>query len=765
MSDAPQGLLPTASPTPVLLVEDDEALAKLLASHLEGAGFAVTVAGSIVGATRHMVGMRGTGCAVLVTDQMLPDGRGADLLRAARSAGVGAPAIFLSAFLPSPELRAELIGELGVARIVRKPVTPGQVVRLVREVAAPRESPPEGATGEGQDSSRTGEGRAERPDDDVEGASAEAPALDLAASVPRSDASPPVAPASALAARIAALRRDYAGAARAQAQELLDAWVANEADVHPEELVREVRAATHKLHGTAGSYGLHDVSAAAADVEALAERVLALRAGVADGEAQVPTELLVRIGAELARLVAAAHEAAAVGGEGDGEGEGQGKGADTHLPEGAGSNVAWSVLVASPSLDPAARVRVRPGERAAAAHVRTEVVRDPRALEEAAARGPFDAVLLEHGFGGEALAAAADSLRTACLPRRPPLVILGPPSIDARVAAARAGADAYLVAPLSMRTLLETLPRIVPGAGAKAPGTRPRPVALALDDDVTFLAVLAAMAQREGVAVEPLQEPRAIFQALERLRPSMVFCDLHMPGLGGDDVCRMIRADPTWSHMPVHVLTASRDPEDRARALAAGADSVLSKPLAPAELHALLKRRARVERELRAREDRDTLTGLWLRAPFLDRLWRDLPALAERGAAGSLVLLDVTHLRSVEEQHGLLASEDVLRHVGRVLRARCRAEDATCRWSGERFAVWLPLTRPAAARGVAARLAGAVASVGFSGGDGAPFHVALHVGVAAFPEVGPSPEDLVRAAARDLDAGRDAPDGSAPAAP
>ena len=71
-------------------------------------------------------------------------------------------------------------------------------------------------------------------------------------------------------------------------------------------------------------------------------------------------------------------------------------------------------------------------------------------------------------------------------------------------------------------------------------------------------------------------------QGLELIRrdpPHVAVIDLEMPGVSGDQVCRAIKADPQLTGVGVIVITDGEHPEDRARAVHAGADDVLSKPI------------------------------------------------------------------------------------------------------------------------------------------------------------------------------------------
>ncbi len=96
-------------------------------------------------------------------------------------------------------------------------------------------------------------------------------------------------------------------------------------------------------------------------------------------------------------------------------------------------------------------------------------------------------------------------------------------------------------------------------------------VAMFREIESLFLAraghVFTAGSGREGIGLA------------QRLRPDIILLDLHMPHMDGEAVCRAVRADPELGHTPVIILTSSDDPADRARALRAGADDVLPKPV------------------------------------------------------------------------------------------------------------------------------------------------------------------------------------------
>lgn len=86
-------------------------------------------------------------------------------------------------------------------------------------------------------------------------------------------------------------------------------------------------------------------------------------------------------------------------------------------------------------------------------------------------------------------------------------------------------------------------------------------------------------------------------RAVADLRPDVVLCDLQMPKVDGYELLRRLRADPRVGATPVVAITAFSMPGDRERALQAGFDGYLSKPIEPetfvADVERLLSAAAR----------------------------------------------------------------------------------------------------------------------------------------------------------------------------
>ena len=119
------------------------------------------------------------------------------------------------------------------------------------------------------------------------------------------------------------------------------------------------------------------------------------------------------------------------------------------------------------------------------------------------------------------------------------------------------------------------------------------PDVLLVDDDAAIRRAVGAGLELAGFRVVRASGGRAALAAVKTVAPAVILLDLAMPDLDGLEVLRRLRAD--GDDVPVCVLSARDDVEDRVRGLQAGADDYVVKPFAleevTARLQALLRRR------------------------------------------------------------------------------------------------------------------------------------------------------------------------------
>jgi uncharacterized protein (TIGR02266 family) len=106
----------------------------------------------------------------------------------------------------------------------------------------------------------------------------------------------------------------------------------------------------------------------------------------------------------------------------------------------------------------------------------------------------------------------------------------------------------------------------------------PRHTILVIDDASMFRELGALFLARSGRVITANNGDQGL-EALRRERPDVVVADLLMPGMSGDALCRIVKADPNLCQTPVILVTSGDDAGERARAVRSGADDVIAKPI------------------------------------------------------------------------------------------------------------------------------------------------------------------------------------------
>lgn len=113
---------------------------------------------------------------------------------------------------------------------------------------------------------------------------------------------------------------------------------------------------------------------------------------------------------------------------------------------------------------------------------------------------------------------------------------------------------------------------------------------LVIEDDAVNLELAALVLEEAGCEVLTAASAEAGLRLAAAERPALILMDLHLPGLTGFEATRRLKADPATAGIPVVALTADAMRETEARAIEAGCDAFLTKPLDAARLRETLRR-------------------------------------------------------------------------------------------------------------------------------------------------------------------------------
>ncbi|HVG62549.1 MAG TPA: diguanylate cyclase [Hyalangium sp.] len=520
------------------------------------------------------------------------------------------------------------------------------------------------------------------------------------------DAGKPSAPTE-LMNELAAMNAEYGRHLRRRLASLKEALA--KARAGSRDAVEAAYYDAHKLHGSAGSFGFGSVGEAAGRLEAL---VKPAREGL-----EVDWEAAEAALHELAETITG----------------------PTPLAEGQRpTSLMGTVLVVDDDAEWLAEVE-KMGREQEVRVVPAQGVEE--ALERAREQWVDGALLHVHLGGTDGGFEAAARLRSEGELHSLPLGFFSAEGdLAHRLAAAHVGGSLYLRRPFVPADLIGAVERLV---AARRP-ERSRVLVLA-DEDEDRRALIQAVSGQQ-VEVTALDDPFRLLEALAEHRPELLLLDVELPGPSVFDLCRIVRSMPEWEELPILLITSQLGQEFRVAAFESGADDYLTKPLLREELLARMHARLERVRLTRERSERDALTGLYLRRPFLETLRARLGEARRQQRPVALCFLDVDHFKRVNDEYGHMAGDQVLSRLGRLLATRFRREDVRGRWGGEEFVVALTGETAERAREILARTAVELTKVEFSGDQGQPFHITFSAGIAEFPKDGEDAESLLREA-------------------
>mgnify|MGYP002777016820 FL=1 len=107
---------------------------------------------------------------------------------------------------------------------------------------------------------------------------------------------------------------------------------------------------------------------------------------------------------------------------------------------------------------------------------------------------------------------------------------------------------------------------------------------LLVEDDRSLAELITFHFEREGFVVTRTGDGEEALLLAEEIRPDLLVLDWMIEGISGIEVCRRLRRRPSTANLPILMLTARGEEDDRVRGLETGADDYITKPFSPKEL-------------------------------------------------------------------------------------------------------------------------------------------------------------------------------------
>jgi len=120
-----------------------------------------------------------------------------------------------------------------------------------------------------------------------------------------------------------------------------------------------------------------------------------------------------------------------------------------------------------------------------------------------------------------------------------------------------------------------------------------------VDDEKDIVELVAVHLKKAGFKIKEFYDSQGLLDFLTAHEPDVIILDLMLPDADGIEICKYLRKESKYAHIPIIMLTARADETDKILGLELGADDYMTKPFSPKELvarvKAILRRKQRPE--------------------------------------------------------------------------------------------------------------------------------------------------------------------------
>jgi diguanylate cyclase (GGDEF)-like protein len=219
-----------------------------------------------------------------------------------------------------------------------------------------------------------------------------------------------------------------------------------------------------------------------------------------------------------------------------------------------------------------------------------------------------------------------------------------------------------------------------------------KPIILLVDDSATNIQLLAACLKDDYQLKIATSGEQCLQIAPKQPLPDLILLDIEMPGLNGYEVCKQLKDQELTADIPVIFVTARETNADEEKGLSLGAVDYFTKPIHPA----IVVARVRTHMTLKIQRDKleklalhDQLTNLYNRYYMLDIAKHKVAKAIRHQHKFCVLMIDIDHFKSVNDEHGHMTGDAILKATAKQLLKASRQEDIVCRWGGEEFLILL----------------------------------------------------------------------------
>ncbi|HET9394017.1 MAG TPA: response regulator [Candidatus Rubrimentiphilum sp.] len=182
---------------------------------------------------------------------------------------------------------------------------------------------------------------------------------------------------------------------------------------------------------------------------------------------------------------------------------------------------------------------------------------------------------------------------------------------------------------------------------------------LVVDDDRNLRKIIQANLELAGFEITAVPTGADALRVLDSMQPDLVVLDVMMPSMDGYEVARRIRRHPSNTHVPIIMLTAKGEVEDKLAGFDAGVDDYITKPFGPQEL--LARVRANI-----ARVEMDASLSPLTKLPGNLAIEAELRRRIDEQRSFAVLYMDLDNFKAFNDVYGFTHGDEAIRLVASI---------------------------------------------------------------------------------------------------
>lgn len=219
---------------------------------------------------------------------------------------------------------------------------------------------------------------------------------------------------------------------------------------------------------------------------------------------------------------------------------------------------------------------------------------------------------------------------------------------------------------------------------------------LIVEDTAQDCEALMKKLEHEPYELLIARDGAAALAIVDSSAPDLIILDILLPDIDGFEICRRIRANPNYLSVPILFHTTVNTLDEKLIGLQLGASDFLTKDADERELlvrvRNLLAAKQRIDERI-ALSVIDGLTQVYSKMYFQYRIGEEFERCRRYKREFCCVIIDIDGFKNINDAHGFVTGNAVLRKVAGVIKQNIRDADVLCRYGGDEFGWLLPETK------------------------------------------------------------------------